>query len=317
MNILGVGPTELLLVMVLALIFIGPAKLPEVAGQLGRAFNEFRRASQELQTAFSAQLAEETAALNRPADDQTALPESAASPSAYDPPANDAPAYEFSPTTSPESDGYADGTALADTATVVATDDLRWFTTFELPARALPVPAIAPDDTDLAWLTAFPSVTYPEGDAAVGDAALLADSALAVADAPEAVTAGDPTSFSVAPVEDRDQEAIASPAGELPAASVPVSANPDQDTESVAEEDAEEAAALPASAGPRAVEPPAEVDEQAAAELTPPTAERAPVDPEAGTLDGDLRAAGQRQPRPGLPPAIEPEAERLAGSREG
>ena len=42
MNILGIGPMELLLIVVLALIVLGPEKLPEVMAQVGRALNEFR-----------------------------------------------------------------------------------------------------------------------------------------------------------------------------------------------------------------------------------------------------------------------------------
>lgn len=43
----SIGMTELILILVLALIFIGPGKLPEVARFLGRGLREFRRASDE------------------------------------------------------------------------------------------------------------------------------------------------------------------------------------------------------------------------------------------------------------------------------
>lgn len=57
MNILGIGPAELLLVFILALIFIGPGKMPEVAASLGKAIREFQRASAELTSALNAEIA--------------------------------------------------------------------------------------------------------------------------------------------------------------------------------------------------------------------------------------------------------------------
>jgi Tat protein translocase TatB subunit len=41
----GVGMSELVVVMVVALIVLGPTRLPEVARMLGRALAEFRRAT--------------------------------------------------------------------------------------------------------------------------------------------------------------------------------------------------------------------------------------------------------------------------------
>ena len=48
MNILGMGPAELLLVLALALIVFGPDKLPDIARQLGRVVGEFRRVSSDV-----------------------------------------------------------------------------------------------------------------------------------------------------------------------------------------------------------------------------------------------------------------------------
>ena len=44
----GIGFQELLLILVIALIVLGPKKLPDVAKALGRALNEFKRATNEL-----------------------------------------------------------------------------------------------------------------------------------------------------------------------------------------------------------------------------------------------------------------------------
>ena len=48
MEILGVGPAEMLLILVIALIVFGPGRLPEIGAALGRAVSDFRRASREL-----------------------------------------------------------------------------------------------------------------------------------------------------------------------------------------------------------------------------------------------------------------------------
>ncbi len=48
----GIGMPELLLILAVALIVIGPKKLPDIAKSLGRAMAEFRRASDELKSSF-------------------------------------------------------------------------------------------------------------------------------------------------------------------------------------------------------------------------------------------------------------------------
>jgi len=48
----GIGMPELLLILALALIVIGPKKLPDIARALGRGLAEFRRATDELKSTF-------------------------------------------------------------------------------------------------------------------------------------------------------------------------------------------------------------------------------------------------------------------------
>lgn len=48
----GIGMTELLVILIVALIVFGPTKLPELARSLGKAMNEFRRASSDLRASF-------------------------------------------------------------------------------------------------------------------------------------------------------------------------------------------------------------------------------------------------------------------------
>lgn len=56
MNILGVGPAELLLIFVIALIVFGPGRLPELARTLGKAMRELRRMSLEVTAEFAKEL---------------------------------------------------------------------------------------------------------------------------------------------------------------------------------------------------------------------------------------------------------------------
>ena len=63
--------SETIFLFFLALIIFGPKKLPEIARQVGRALNEFRRASNE----FKAQIEQEIAHLERE-NTQTILPPS-------------------------------------------------------------------------------------------------------------------------------------------------------------------------------------------------------------------------------------------------
>lgn len=53
MNFLGMGPMELMMILVLALIIFGPGKLPEIAGQVGKVIRDFRRTTSELSSEFS------------------------------------------------------------------------------------------------------------------------------------------------------------------------------------------------------------------------------------------------------------------------
>ena len=54
----GIGMPELLVILVVALLVLGPKKLPEIARSLGRGMAEFRRASNEFTRTLSASLDE-------------------------------------------------------------------------------------------------------------------------------------------------------------------------------------------------------------------------------------------------------------------
>ncbi len=55
----NIGPPELIVILLLALIVFGPKRLPEVGRTLGRSLNEFRRASNDLRREMQVDLKDE------------------------------------------------------------------------------------------------------------------------------------------------------------------------------------------------------------------------------------------------------------------
>jgi len=85
----NIGPGELILILVIALVVLGPGKLPDVASSLGKSVREFRKAATDVSdagrldstassTASTAQAAPSSAAPVEPAP--AAPPPSGASP---------------------------------------------------------------------------------------------------------------------------------------------------------------------------------------------------------------------------------------------
>jgi|GEM_PF-1195198 len=69
----GVGPTELLVILVIALLVLGPKRLPELAHALGKGLAEFRRATSDLTSEFDsarAMLDEEARKATKAASDR-------------------------------------------------------------------------------------------------------------------------------------------------------------------------------------------------------------------------------------------------------
>src|SRR5207237_9349900 len=60
MEIMNLGFPEMIFIFLLALIIFGPKKLPEIGRQIGKALNEFKRASNE----FKAQIESEISHLD-------------------------------------------------------------------------------------------------------------------------------------------------------------------------------------------------------------------------------------------------------------
>jgi TatA/E family protein of Tat protein translocase len=64
------GPLELVIILVIALLILGPGKLPEVGASLGKSIREFRKASSDVQESVSVKV------------DTSPLPPAPATPSA-------------------------------------------------------------------------------------------------------------------------------------------------------------------------------------------------------------------------------------------
>jgi sec-independent protein translocase protein TatA len=58
MNIAGVGPAELLLILIVALMVFGPQKLPEIARDIGKSIGKWRKALEEIESVAEAPLKE-------------------------------------------------------------------------------------------------------------------------------------------------------------------------------------------------------------------------------------------------------------------
>src|SRR5690349_13112058 len=49
----NIGPLELVIILVIALLILGPGKLPDVGAALGKSIREFRKASSDVQDAVN------------------------------------------------------------------------------------------------------------------------------------------------------------------------------------------------------------------------------------------------------------------------
>src|SRR5690606_24678861 len=69
MNFFGMGPMEILVIMVIALMIFGPGKLPEIAQGIGKDIREFRAATSDLTGEFQRTLNEVTSGVTPVVDE--------------------------------------------------------------------------------------------------------------------------------------------------------------------------------------------------------------------------------------------------------
>lgn len=83
----NIGPIELLIILFIALIILGPSRLPDLANALGRSIKEFRKAASDVQEAATVSTGTElrpNTLRERPAPNQTAAPGTSDGPSGSD-----------------------------------------------------------------------------------------------------------------------------------------------------------------------------------------------------------------------------------------
>lgn len=59
MDFFGIGPMEILLILIIGLLIFGPAKLPQIGRDLGKALRSFKKAATDLSAEVNKELEEE------------------------------------------------------------------------------------------------------------------------------------------------------------------------------------------------------------------------------------------------------------------
>jgi TatA/E family protein of Tat protein translocase len=70
----SLGPAEIVVIFVVALLVFGPTRLPEIGRQFGRGIREFRKFQQTLRTDLDQALAEDATDAAEPAPELPPLP---------------------------------------------------------------------------------------------------------------------------------------------------------------------------------------------------------------------------------------------------
>lgn len=72
MDFFGIGPGELLLIIIVALIVFGPERLADVGKTVGKTMHDFRKAASDLTTQVTREIDEVKAAAQPPAEEKSA-----------------------------------------------------------------------------------------------------------------------------------------------------------------------------------------------------------------------------------------------------
>jgi TatA/E family protein of Tat protein translocase len=111
----GIGMPEMILILAIALIVIGPKKLPDLAKSLGRAMNEFKKATREIKDSIDVE--GDLKDVKKSFDDLNADLKTSVNPLATDPvssaDASTTPAADEKPPTAPEAPATPDGEGSA------------------------------------------------------------------------------------------------------------------------------------------------------------------------------------------------------------
>jgi sec-independent protein translocase protein TatB len=103
----GIGLPELVIILVVALLVVGPSKLPEVARSIGRALGEFRRMADDVKETLEQEIDQNDAKKEEPAgpSQDEPPPQMGESPPAPEPPGTETVAAEKDDKPAPESAG--------------------------------------------------------------------------------------------------------------------------------------------------------------------------------------------------------------------
>jgi len=138
--------SETIFLFLLALVVFGPKKLPEIARQIGKALNEFRRASNE----FKSQIEQEIAHLEVEEHRKTILPPS--------PPPENTASRTLNQATEPSSaDPSSTDPASAGSGSPGAAPEPAAVHPSEAPTAEVPVSLAGPDESTSAQHTAAPA----------------------------------------------------------------------------------------------------------------------------------------------------------------
>ncbi|MDP9071050.1 MAG: Sec-independent protein translocase protein TatB [Actinomycetota bacterium] len=77
---MNIGPAEVLVVLVVALVVLGPARLPDAARSVGRAVSEFRRVTSGLQSEVREAFADPPPSFSPPPPEDVPRPSSTGGP---------------------------------------------------------------------------------------------------------------------------------------------------------------------------------------------------------------------------------------------